>query len=80
MLPMVTLESGPELVDPLGNELCARLRDLALRLSQLESRIQHGNDLLDEIRHDLHQRVRFSFIFFLLFRRNFIQLEMNNIH
>ena len=40
-----------------NNELYMLLHDLAKRVGQLEVRIQSGNDLLDEIRKDLNNRV-----------------------
>jgi hypothetical protein len=39
-------------------QMRARIRDIAQRVSQLERRINYGNELLDEVRGDLHRRVQ----------------------
>uniref|UniRef100_A0A914VW10 Tubby C-terminal domain-containing protein n=1 Tax=Plectus sambesii TaxID=2011161 RepID=A0A914VW10_9BILA len=39
-------------------QLRSRIREIAQRVGQLERRINFGNELLDEVRGDLHQRVQ----------------------
>lgn len=56
-ISLIALDDGGDTATSAYAELCARIREISSRVSELESRIVLGNELLEEVRCDLQNRV-----------------------